>query len=68
MIPKNIHLEHILKAIEEIKKFGIPAGRSSKKIHLEYNGEFCPPKYIVSLANKYANGKELDLQKFNGDA
>jgi hypothetical protein len=68
LIPKNINREHILKAIQEIKKFGIPAGRSSKKFHLEYNGEFYPPKYIVSLANKYANGKELYAQKFNGGA
>jgi len=68
MIPKNINRGHIIKAIEEIKKVGIPAGRSSKKFHLEYNGEFYPPKYTVSLANKYANGKELDPQEFSGGA
>jgi hypothetical protein len=68
MIPKNIKPEHIIKAIEEIKKVGIPAGRSSKKFLLEYNGEFYPPKYTVSLANKYANEKELFPQEFSGGA
>ncbi|MFH8120317.1 MAG: hypothetical protein QXS37_05950 [Candidatus Aenigmatarchaeota archaeon] len=66
MIPKNINREHIIKAIEEIKKVGIPDGRSSKKFLLEYNGKYYPPKYTISLANKYANGKELDPQKFSG--
>jgi len=66
MIPKNIKREHIIKAIDEIKKVGIPAGRSSKKFLLEYNGKFYPPKYTVSLANKYANGKKLDPQDFSG--
>ncbi len=66
MIPKNINREHIIKAIEETNRFGIPNGRSSKKFLLEYNGEYYPPKYIISLANKYANGKALDLQEFSG--
>lgn len=66
MIPKNINREHIIKAIEEINKVGIPEGRSSKKFLLEYNGEYYPPKYIISIANKYANSKELDPQEFSG--
>ena len=68
MIPKNINRKHIIKAIEEIKKVRIPEGRSSKKFLLEYNGEYYPPKYIISKANKYANGKELDPQEFSGGA
>lgn len=60
MIPKNIKQKHIFKAIEESKKIGIPVRRSSKKFFLKYNGKCFPPKYIISLANKYANGKELD--------
>ena len=67
-IPKEINREHIIKAIEEIKKVGIPASRRSKKFLLEYNGEFYPPKYTVSLANKYANGKELGPHEFSGGA
>ncbi|MCL0103504.1 hypothetical protein M1O51_02650 [Dehalococcoidia bacterium] len=66
MIPKNIKLEHILKAIEEIKRNGIPKGRNSRKFFLELNGDYYPPKYVISLANKYVNGKELDPEEFSG--
>lgn len=66
MIPKNINREHILKAIDEIRKSGIPQGRESKKFLIESNGEHYPPKYIISLANKYVNGEELQPSKFSG--
>lgn len=66
MIPKEITRHHILKAIKEVNTGGIPKGRNSKKFALEFNGNYYPPKYIISLANKYANGKELSSQKFGG--
>lgn len=66
MIPKNLKREHIIKAIEEVKKVGMPKRRSSKKFQLEYNGENFPPKYIISLANKHINGKILNSQDFSG--
>jgi hypothetical protein len=57
---------HVLKAIEEIDKLGVPKGRISRRYVLEYRGRFYPPKYVVSLANKYANGYELDPSEFSG--
>ena len=66
MIPKNIKREHIIRAIEEIRKNGIPKGRNSRKFLLEFNGKYYPPKYIISLANKYADGEILDPTKFSG--
>ena len=66
MIPGNIKREHILKAIEEIKRNGVPEGRSSRKFLLEFEGRYYPPKYVISLANRYANGEELDPSKFGG--
>lgn len=66
MIPKNIRKEHIIKAIEEIERTEIPKERSSRKYLLEFNGKLFPPKYVISLANKYANGKTLDPSQFNG--
>ncbi|HIP84417.1 MAG TPA: hypothetical protein EYH15_02895 [Methanothermococcus okinawensis] len=27
-----------------------------KEVSLEFNGRYYPPKYVISLANKYANG------------
>ncbi|MCJ7631013.1 hypothetical protein MUP77_01235 [Candidatus Bathyarchaeota archaeon] len=66
MIPRNITKKDILMAIGEIKRSGVPVGRSGKKFRLEYNGQCFPPKYIISLANEYANGKRLDSSEFGG--
>lgn len=66
MIPKNIRKEHILKAIQEVDRIGTPESRSSKKFILEYNGRQYSPKYVISLANKFANDKELNPAEFSG--
>lgn len=66
MIPQNIQREHILEAIQHIEREGIPTGRSSKKFLFEYNGKHYPPKYVITLANKYANSEELDSSMFSG--
>ena len=36
------------------------------KYDLKYNNKLYPPKLVISLANKYANGKELDHNLFSG--
>lgn len=67
MIPKNITADHILRAIKEIdlgRK--VPSDREAHKFHLKYNGKVYPPKFVISLANKYANGEELPPSKFSG--
>jgi len=66
MIPKNISKNHILKAIDEINMKGVPPGRDSTKFCLAHDGHLYPPKYIISLANKYANCQLLDSTGFNG--
>lgn len=66
MIPENITREHLLRAIAEIRRNGIPPERDSTKFHLVFNGERFPPKYVISLANKFANGNELDPYEFSG--
>ena len=66
MIPDNIHKEHILLAIKEIDKQGIRPGRQSSTYDIKYNGNLYPPKLVVSIANRYANGEELDHNTFNG--
>jgi predicted amidohydrolase len=66
MIPPNIRKEHIIKAIKEVNKHGIPRGRISRKFLLEYKQRLYPPKYIISLANRYANGFELSPSDFEG--
>ena len=66
MIPENITKEHLLKAIEEIDKEGVPVGRQSWMYDLNYKDKLYPPKVIISFANKYANGEELDHTSFKG--
>ena len=68
MIPQNIRKQHIENAIDEIRNKGDPKGRESRKYKLIFDGQPFPPKYVVSLANKYANGEELDSSVFDGGA
>ena len=66
MIPTNINREHVLKAIEEIDKHGVPDSRLSHDYNLRFNGKDYPPKYIISIANKFINKSELDSREFGG--
>ncbi len=65
-LPKNITKDHLLKAIEKIDKDGIPKDGASLYYDVVYNGKHYPPKVIVSYANIFANGKELDRNSFEG--
>jgi hypothetical protein len=65
-IPKNISSSHVEQAIQEIDRSGIPDRRESTKYVLTYNDKNYPPKLVISIANKYANGEELSSSKFNG--
>ncbi len=66
MIPSNITREHVKKALEEIDAGSIPPGRKSTKFVLIFNGKRYPPKYVLSLANKFVVGEELDPSNFGG--
>jgi hypothetical protein len=59
-IPQNITREPILKAIQHVDLHGVRRGRNSQInqfVHIEIR---YPPNFIISLANKYANGTELE--------
>lgn len=66
MIPDNITRDAVLKAIAEIDAQGIPLKRNSRSYHLIQNGRSYPPKYVISIANKYVNGYELSHEEFTG--
>ena len=66
MIPANIRFEHVLGALEEIDRNGIPKHRRATRYYLSYAGKRYPPKYVISLANKYVNGLELNPADFSG--
>ena len=66
MIPENIERKQVLQAIEEVKRTGIPEKRNSKKFLIKFEDGYFPPKFVISLANKYANGEELNPAGFSG--
>jgi hypothetical protein len=67
MIPKDqITKQNILDAIAEIDRDGVPIMRNAKGFDLVYNGKTYPPKYVLSLATKYAIGRELQADEFIG--
>lgn len=66
MIPGNITREHILKAMAEIDVKGVPRHRHSTKYRVMHGGRAYPPKYVISLANRYANGQEWPSSDFGG--
>jgi len=65
-IPSNINREHLLKAIDKIDKDGIPTGGDSQYYDVVLNNKRYPPKLIVSFANIFANGIELERIAFGG--
>lgn len=65
-IPNNISIEHVIKAIEYINQNGVPDERLSTKYVLVYNDQYYPPKYVISIANTFVNGFELEPHEFNG--
>ena len=66
MIPSEINREHVLKVISDIDAHPVPKRRASKKYSLLYEGREYPPKYVISRANRYANGYELASHEFEG--
>ncbi len=66
MIPDNITKKHVLKAIAEVDRDGVPPGRGSTKYNLKHGARLYPPKYLISVANRFANGSELPPSDFSG--
>ncbi len=64
--PTNINKNHLLFAIDKIDKEGIPTDADSQYYDVVFNGKKYPPKVIVSYANIFANGVELDRNSFAG--
>jgi hypothetical protein len=66
MIPHNITEQHILLAIRTIDVGGVPPHRTSTRYLLIYDSKDYPPKYVISVANRFANEHDLDPHTFNG--
>ena len=66
MTPDVINKMHILKAIKWIGSQGVPRPRKSRGYDLMHNNRPYPPKYVVSVAHRFAQGKEWSPSKFSG--
>lgn len=60
MIPKNITHDHIIQALEQIDRTGVPYHKESVIYDLVYKNKSYPPKHVIRIANKFANGVEWD--------
>lgn len=59
-IPDNIEREHIFQAMLKIEREGIPKRRGARDWAVDYEGIIYPCKLLISWANLYADGEELD--------
>lgn len=64
-IPENIEREHIFQAMLKIKDEGIPPNRGSRRYAVLYERVEHPCKLLISWANIYVNGEELDYDPRN---
>jgi len=65
MIPEGLTDEHFKLAAAEIERDGVPGHRKSVYYDLVLNGRKYPPKYVISIATRYATGKEHSSDDFN---
>ena len=65
MIPSDLSKQHFVQAAAEIDRGGVPAKRRSVHYDLVLNGKRYPPKYVISLATKYATGTEHPADSFD---
>jgi 5-methylcytosine-specific restriction protein B len=65
-LPENITKDHLIQAISKIDTEGLPNDGASQYYDVVYKGNKYPPKLVVSYANIFANGFELDRNTFKG--
>lgn len=64
MIPRSITRDDVTKALNRIKENGVPPGRDSRDYYVVFENGLYPPKYVISIANEFANGEELPPSEF----
>jgi predicted HNH restriction endonuclease len=65
MIPNNLTNKHYQSAADQIDRNGVPNERKSVHYDLLLKDKRYPPKYIISLAAKFASGSEYPANDFN---
>lgn len=65
-VASDIKAEHVRAALAEIDRDGVPPDAESARYDLIEGEKRYPPKYVLSLATKYATGEPLDRGLFSG--
>ncbi len=65
MIPEGLTNVHLQQAVEYINRHGVTNRRRSTRYDLIINGRNYPPKYVISIANRYLNHEEWPPTNFN---
>ncbi|MCB0534786.1 MAG: hypothetical protein KDD14_21455 [Saprospiraceae bacterium] len=55
MIPTNIKKQHLLQAIAEIDRYGVPSYQQSTGYDLVYKNKLYPPKLVVQIATGWSS-------------
>jgi 5-methylcytosine-specific restriction protein B len=63
---EEVTTAHVLAALEEIDRDGVPPSAASVLFDLIYKERRYPSKYVLSLAVKHATGEPLDRERFAG--
>lgn len=64
-IPK-VSRGEILRALQFVDENGVPAqNKSTRYFLLGENGKSYPPKYVIAVANHFANGAAIDTSGYN---
>lgn len=64
----NVTREHVLMAIRDVLRDGVPTGRLPTKYVLVVGSDHLPPKYTLGLAYQHATGDRLTPNQFSGGA
>jgi len=64
MVPDQIDRQHVISALDRLRRVGVPSRRESTKFDLLCEGERFPPKYTLGLAAEEATGEELDPESY----
>lgn len=65
MIPTGLTDKHFRRAAAQIDREGVRLHRKSVHYDLALDGKSYPPKYVISLASRFATGVEHSPSKFN---
>jgi hypothetical protein len=65
MINATVNRQNVYDALAFIDTNGVPSKRRSKKYDLNEDGRLYPPKYVLSIATRFATGRELPSLEFS---